>query len=300
MENLVWLWIPATLAAAAAQTARNAMQRHLTASLGTVGATHVRFLYGFPFALAMLGLACAIAGRLPPLPDGLALAWIAGGALTQILATAAMLAAMRTQAFAVSIAFTKTEPVQVAIFAALVLREPVGAMGLAAIATATAGVLVLSGNPWRGKAGDWRASAYGIAAGGFFALSAVFYRGGILELGEPQFWIAALTALAVALGMQAAGMSAYLAVRDRATLANVVRAWRPSLFAGAMGALASAGWFTAFSLTSAASVRTLGLVEVLYAFFVGKNAFGQRMAAREAAGLVLILAGVGLLLAVSV
>ena len=27
------------------------MQRELTASLGTVGATHVRFLFGFPFAL---------------------------------------------------------------------------------------------------------------------------------------------------------------------------------------------------------------------------------------------------------
>ena len=45
------LWIPFTLLAAAGQTARNAMQRELTATLGTVGATHVRFLFGFPFAL---------------------------------------------------------------------------------------------------------------------------------------------------------------------------------------------------------------------------------------------------------
>ena len=33
------LWIPFTLLAAAGQTARNAMQRELTAVLGTVGAT---------------------------------------------------------------------------------------------------------------------------------------------------------------------------------------------------------------------------------------------------------------------
>ncbi|HEY5963819.1 MAG TPA: EamA/RhaT family transporter, partial [Xanthobacteraceae bacterium] len=45
------LWIPFTLLAAAGQTARNAMQRELTAALGTVGATHVRFLFGFPFAI---------------------------------------------------------------------------------------------------------------------------------------------------------------------------------------------------------------------------------------------------------
>ncbi|MSP32960.1 MAG: EamA/RhaT family transporter, partial [Pseudolabrys sp.] len=48
------LWAVFTLIAAAAQTARNAMQRELTASLGTVGATHVRFLFGFPFALIFL------------------------------------------------------------------------------------------------------------------------------------------------------------------------------------------------------------------------------------------------------
>ena len=49
-----WLWVVFTLLAAAGQTARNAMQRELTASLGTVGATHVRFLFGFPFALLFL------------------------------------------------------------------------------------------------------------------------------------------------------------------------------------------------------------------------------------------------------
>ena len=48
------LWAVFTLIAAAAQTARNAMQRELTASLGTVGATHVRFLFGFPFAILFL------------------------------------------------------------------------------------------------------------------------------------------------------------------------------------------------------------------------------------------------------
>ena len=54
--DLSLLWIPATLAAAAAQTARNATQRRLTETIGTVGATQVRFLYGFPFALAFLAL----------------------------------------------------------------------------------------------------------------------------------------------------------------------------------------------------------------------------------------------------
>ena len=49
-----WLWAVFTLIAAAAQTVRNATQRALTATLGTVGATHVRFLFGLPFSILFL------------------------------------------------------------------------------------------------------------------------------------------------------------------------------------------------------------------------------------------------------
>ncbi len=49
-----WLWAVFTVIAAFFQTLRNAMQRELTGSLGTVGATHVRFLFGFPFAVIFL------------------------------------------------------------------------------------------------------------------------------------------------------------------------------------------------------------------------------------------------------
>ena len=51
------LWVPFTLLAAAGQTARNAMQRELTAALRTAGPTHVRFLFGVPFALLFLPFA---------------------------------------------------------------------------------------------------------------------------------------------------------------------------------------------------------------------------------------------------
>ena len=48
------LWAVFTVIAAAAQTVRTATQRELTQKLGTVGATHVRFLFGLPFALVFL------------------------------------------------------------------------------------------------------------------------------------------------------------------------------------------------------------------------------------------------------
>jgi len=47
-------WVFFTLLGAVGQTARNAMQRGLTPQLGALGATLVRFLFGFPFALLFL------------------------------------------------------------------------------------------------------------------------------------------------------------------------------------------------------------------------------------------------------
>ena len=63
-----------------------------------------------------------------------------------------------------------------------------------------------------------------------------------------------------------------------------------------MGALASQFWFLAFALASAASVRTLALVEVLFAQIFARFAFGQRTTLREAIGMALVVGGVALLL----
>jgi uncharacterized membrane protein len=75
----------------------------------------------------------------------------------------------------------------------------------------------------------------------------------------------------------------------------IMRAWKPSLFAGLMGALASQFWFLAFAIATAASVRTLALVEVLFAQLTARVMFGQRTTAREAAGMIFVVAGVALL-----
>ncbi|MGL5446145.1 MAG: EamA/RhaT family transporter, partial [Rhabdaerophilum sp.] len=55
-------------------------------------------------------------------------------------------------------------------------------------------------------------------------------------------------------------------------------------------------WFLGFALISAAKVRTVGLVEVLFARLVSGTMFSEKTSPREALGLVLIVFGVGLLL----
>jgi drug/metabolite transporter (DMT)-like permease len=290
------LWIPFTLLAAAGQTARNAMQRELTTTLGTVGATHVRFLFGFPFALVILAAIVFATGSALPNPPLVFWPWVVLGAGAQILATALMLATMNDRSFVVTIAYIKTEAIQAAIFGLIFLGDALTPGILAAILIATAGVVAVS---LKGKAvleGGLRPVLLGLFSGAMFAISAVGYRGAILSLGLPSFVMAATFTVAVGLVMQAAVLTLYLAVRDSGVLTAIVRAWRPSLFAGFMGAVASEFWFLAFALTSVANVRTLALVEVLFAQAISLFAFKQATGRRDAFGIVLIVVGCALLI----
>lgn len=292
------LWIPITLVAAAAQTARNATQSGLVAAIGTVGATQVRFLYGLPFAIVFLAVVLLVSGESIPMPGARSLVFALLGASTQIAATALMLSAMKDESFAVTTALIKTEPVLVAVFGFVVLGDHLGFWKAAAILIATLGVLLLSTKPGlAGKAVERsRPLMLGLAAGACFGLSAVGFRGAILALPHGSFVVRASTILVVGLAMQVVMLVAYLAVMNREALTKSLEVWRRSLVAGFFGALASQFWFLGFALTTAANVRTLALVEVLMALGVSRRLFSQTITTREWLGMAIVVAGVALLL----
>ena len=290
-----WLWAVFTVIAAGSQTVRNAMQRSLTATLGTVGATQVRFLFGFPFALMFLAGVCFVLDRRPPMPEPSYWLWVLEGAAAQFAATALMLAAMGERSFVVTIAYIKTEPVQVALFGLVLLGDQLTWMMVLAIVIATAGVVVMSVKPGKME-GGFKPTALGLISGGLFGLSAVGFRGAILKLDDPSFVMAATFTLTMGLLLQSVFLTLYLYVRDRAVLHAIFRAWRPSLFAGFMGALASQFWYLGFAIATAASVRTLALVEVLFAQMISRFFFKQPTTPREFGGIVLIVIGCVLLI----
>ncbi len=290
-----WLWVVFTLAASTAQTFRNAAQRSLIDSLGTVGATHVRFIFGLPFGILFLLVVGAAAGGLPQ-PTLAFVLWTGLGAVCQMAATALMLDAMRERSFVVTTAYTKTEPVQVAIFATLILGEHITLTAAIAIVIATVGVIVLS---WPSRAGreifSWRSALYGIAAGALFAFAAVGFRGGITALGTAEFVPAATVTLAVSLAIQTVLLTAWLLWREPKVLRGIFAAWRISLPAGALGALASQMWFLAFAIQNPAKVRTLALVEIVIAGLVSRRLFAQTPTLRDISSMALIAIGIVLL-----
>jgi drug/metabolite transporter (DMT)-like permease len=294
MLDASWLWALFTVIAAASQTVRNATQRELTTTLGTAGATHVRFLFGLPFAALFLLAVVIAGGQALPRPPLSFWPWVLAGAIAQIAATALMLAAMNDRSFVVVYAYIKTEPVQAALFGLLFLGDAVTLPMATAILIATVGVVVMALKP--GAKLGLRATLLGLAAGSMFALSAVGYRGAILSLGLPNYLMAATYTMVVGLIVQVGLLSLYLRLRDPGVIRAILLHWRPSMLAGFLGALASQFWFLAFALATAASVRTLALVEVLFAQAISTFVFRQATTRREALGVALIVVGVLLLI----
>jgi drug/metabolite transporter (DMT)-like permease len=292
-----WFWIAFTVFAAALQTGRNAMQRELTATLGAIGATHVRFLFGTPFAvLFLLAVLTTNHAGLPQTNIAFWL-WIVAGALAQILGTALMLMTMEQRSFVVATAYIKTEPVFVALFGLLFLADPITLPMFVSILIATAGVIVISFSA-KANYADLHPAMLGLGSGLAFAIAAIGFRGAILSLALPGYVVPATFTLVVGLFIQTVTLSLWLAVRTPRTLAAMMRLWRPSLSAGLLGALASEFWFLAFALTSAANVRTLGLIDVIFAQGVSRFVFKHHTTPREYAGIAILLAGAILLVVV--
>jgi drug/metabolite transporter (DMT)-like permease len=298
MFTVAALWIPFTVIAAAGQVARNAMQRQLTGPLGTWGATNIRFLFGFPFAILFFAAVLAFTGDALPRPTVAFWPWLLLGALCQIVATGLMLLAMNERSFVVTTAYIKTEAIQTAIFGFVFLGDHLTTLKVIAILIATVGVVTTALRPGGEKGfADLRPTLIGLVSAATFALSANGYRGAIITIEGASFVTAATYTLVVGLFVQTLVLAVYLLARAPGVLKAILKLWKPSLLAGFMGAFASQFWFLAFALTAAANVRTLALVEVLFAQGVAYYSFKQPLSARELLGTVLIVFGVALLVA---
>jgi drug/metabolite transporter (DMT)-like permease len=298
MFTTVTLWIPFTIIAALGQTTRNAMQRQLTGPLGTWGATNIRFLFGFPFSIVFFVVLLIATGDPLPWPTVAFWPWLALGALCQIIATGLMLLAMNDHSFVVTTAYLKTEAIQTAIFGFVFLGDHLTVLKVVAILVATAGVIVTAVRPGGEKNfTDIKPTILGLVAAATFALSAIGFRGAILTLSGVSFVTSATYTLVFGLFVQTLILTIYLLARAPGILKAIFGLWKPSMLAGFMGAFASQFWFLAFALTAAANVRTLALVEVLFAQGIAYYSFKQPLSAREVGGIALIVIGVALLVA---
>jgi drug/metabolite transporter (DMT)-like permease len=276
---------------------RNAVQRGVTKTAGVLPATFIRFFYGLPFAALFLAATAALTSATLPSASGPFLAWVAVGAIAQVVAAAFFVAAMAHRSFVASVVFSKTEVLQVAIFSVAFLGEALSPAVIIAIVLSTAGVVILSGRTAAEQhlgAATWlsRGALLGLGSGAFLALTAVGLRGAMLELPGHAPWLAAAYALVWAQVIQTVLLGGWLLARDREGLMKVIVGWRNSIPGGLAGALASFAWYTAFAMRSAVDVRIVGLVEVIYGYAVSRRFYKEHVSGLEIAGMALVVVGI--------
>lgn len=291
-------WIILSIAAAAFQTLRFMLQKHLSmGALSAGGATLARFFYSVPFVVTLVLAYAAYSGQAVSGFSGRFWLFALGGGLAQILATWCVVALFAQRNFAVGITFKKTEVIQTALVGLVVLGDRVTLAGLLAIVVGLTGVLVLSDMP--GGAGLRRfmnrAAGLGLTSGAFFAVSAVGYRGATLEIASDDPLLRAGVTLAVVTLSQTIGLGLWLAWREKGELARVIAARKTAVWMGLTGMGGSLCWFTAFTMQNAAYVFAVGQVEVVFSLLASVLFFRERINGREMLGIGLLTASILLL-----
>ena len=297
------VWILATFFAAFMQNLRFLLQRHLrVTTLSTMGATWARFAFATPFVALFLGLWLALTGQAMPAPMAVFWAYAVGGAMAQMLATACVVALFGRRNFAVGVTLSKTEVILTALIGLIVLGEAVSMPVLMAIMLGFVAVILLSDPPESPIALPWHArlfnaaSGYGLMSGLLFGVSAVCYRGATLSLTGGDEVLRAATALMTATSVQTVALGLWLVWRDRSEIGRVFASWRVSGLVGLTSTLSSLGWFTAFALQTAAYVKALGQIELVFTFLFSALLLRERSSRMEIAGFSLLIISLVLIL----
>jgi drug/metabolite transporter (DMT)-like permease len=296
------LWIPITISAALFQTWRTALQQKLRGALSVNAAAFVRFLYGAPFALLFLLLWSGATGQAIPAPNAWFVLLCATGGLAQIIGTSLLIRAFGYRNFAVGTAYSKTEAVQGAVAAWIILGEALSPLAWGGVALGAAGVLTLS-LPKQGMAiGDVLRSAAqpaalcGLGAGAGFAIASIFFKMANFALPGDDPILRALATLTVTNVLQTLMLGAWVARAEPEQFRLSFASWRSAGWVGLLSAAGSSCWFSAFALAPVALVRALGQVEMIFTLAFSRLYLREAVRRADVSGLVLVVFGVVLIL----
>ena len=296
------VWLPASLLAGLLQAWRTALQHKLRSELSVNGAGLVRYAYGAPVALVLALVYFGARGLALPALDVEFFVWCGAAGLFQILGTNLLILAFRYRNFVVGTAFSKTEAMQAAVLAWLVLGERLGPWEVAGIVAGVAGVLVLAlaGKTIEGggllRALAQPAALCGLGTGALFSLTGVMVKRATLHLTMDDAIAEPVLTLLVVLVLQTAMLGTWVAIREPATWGRVLRTWRVSGQVGLLASLGSACWFTGFATAPIALVRVVGQVEVIFTLMFSRMMLRERVKPHEVLGLLLVTGGVVLAL----
>ena len=288
----LWIWV--TIFAAVAQTFRSATQKKMKPILGDTGASYIRFSYALPFSWLFVIAYQQFSGLILPNTTLMFWVWVSLASLMQILFTVLLIKLFSHRSFAAGTAFSKTEVLQAAIFEAIILGVVVSFFTLSAIVIGVVAVVMLSLAKAQMTRADMKQALLssqtvtGLLSGAFLGLSTVFFKAAVLALDGGDWALNSFYTGGMAVTLQTIAMGAWMMIAARGELVASFVHWRSSLSAGFFGALATAGWFTAFTLYAVAPVRALGQIELLITLAISILYFREKTNKTEALAIILL------------
>jgi drug/metabolite transporter (DMT)-like permease len=292
------IWLPFTLLAALFQSWRTAVQQKLRSELSVNAAGLVRYLYGLPVGIGLLFAYLWARGAHLPVISSAFWAYALAAGFAQIIGTNLLLMAFGYRNYVVGTAFAKTEAIQGAMLAMLLLGEMLSPLTWAGIAIGVVGVMVVAAGGARLRIADLAqpAALCGLGAGFGFTMTSIFVKSATLDIATPDKILAALITLVAVNCGQTVMQGGYVIARERGEVAKVFRTWRTSGQVGVLAALGSACWFTGFATAPVALVRAVGQVEVILTLLFGRFYLKQAFKRSEAVGIALVGSGVAVAL----
>lgn len=288
------IWLPATLLAALFQSWRTAVQQRVRGQLSLNAAGLVRYLYGLPVGAALLAIYVTVTGKgLPDIGSAFLPHALAAG-FAQIIGTNLLLMAFGYRNYVAGTAFAKTEAIQGAVLAMVLLGEYLSPLTWFGIAIGVVGVMVVSSAGARFRLADLAqpAALCGLGAGLGFTMTSIGVKAATFDIATTDKVLAALIALVAVQAGQTLMQGAYVVWRESDQISKVFATWRTSGQVGLLAALGSACWFTGFATAPVALVRAVGQVEVLFTLGFSRLYLKEPMHRHDVIGLVLIGVGV--------
>ena len=292
-----YIWIIAAIFAAACQTARSAFQKNMITRLGDYGAAYIRFCYALPFTSIIWLVWVNIPGNSIPTLSFYSIVLCFLGSIFQILFTYVLMKVFSHKSFAAGIAFSKTEVILIAFLEVIILNVFFSFPLMIGITLGVLSVLFLS---YARKAKSIfetiklllnsvssLGTLIGLLSGLLLAASVVTFRMSIISIDGPLLDRSLFISF-IAIIFQTILVGLYLLLFKKDQLFAVIKFWRPSLPAGLCGTGATFGWFVAFGLTTAAEVRAVGQIELIFSILISIIFFREKIRKTELFGIILL------------
>ena len=292
-----FVWIIAAIFAAACQTARSAFQKNMITRLGDYGAAYIRFCYALPFTSLIWLVWINIPGNSIPTLSFYSIILCFLGSIFQIIFTYVLMKLFSHKSFAAGIAFSKTEVILIAFLEVIILNVffsyplmigiTLGVLSVLFLSYARKAKSILETIKLLLNSVSSLGTLIGLLSGLLLAASVVTFRMSIISIDGPLLDRSLFISF-IAIIFQTLLVGFYLLLFKKDQFFAVIKFWRPSLPAGLCGTGATFGWFVAFGLTTAAEVRAVGQIELIFSILISIIFFREKIRKTELFGIILL------------